>query len=126
MNKNTDNILQDLEETVYIQRFSIQELSKMTAVLQKERNQLEELLKKQCSYKYENRCMLIEEECNACKHIWRADINKDTHVYCTHCKWFRIDEEEVPYCYWETRCSIEDPEDSMRFEDRPCYEERII
>lgn len=49
-------------------------------------------------------------------------INLDTHVYCTQCKWFRLDDEEIPYCPWEDRCEIRNCEDSMRFEDRPYWE----
>jgi len=52
-------------------------------------------------------------------------IKPDTHVYCTQCKWFRLDDEEIPYCFWEDECEIGNCEDSMRFEDRPKYESGI-
>lgn len=49
---------------------------------------------------------------------------KDIHVYCTHCKHFRLDDEEIPYCPWEDRCDINDCEDSRPYGERPFYEER--
>lgn len=57
---------------------------------------------------------------------WRGKsmINADTHVYCTHCKWFQLDDEDIPYCAWEDKCDIRNCEDSISFLDRPCYEER--
>lgn len=51
-------------------------------------------------------------------------MNEDTHVYCTNCKWFRIDDEDIPYCPFEDTCDIGNCEDSMSFADRPRYEER--
>lgn len=51
-------------------------------------------------------------------------MNEDTHVYCTHCKWFRIDDEDIPYCPFEDTCDIGDCEDSMAYKYRPNYEER--
>lgn len=49
-------------------------------------------------------------------------MNKDKHVYCTRCKHFRLDDEQVPRCPFEDKCNIYNCEDSMRFEDRPYYE----
>jgi len=46
----------------------------------------------------------------------------DEHVYCTQCKWFRLDDEDIPYCPWEDRCEIRNCEDSMQFRDRPYWE----
>ena len=51
-------------------------------------------------------------------------MNKDTHVYCTNCKWFRIDDEDIPYCPFEDICDIGNCEDSMAYKYRPNYEER--
>ena len=51
-------------------------------------------------------------------------MDEDTHVYCTNCKWFRIDDEDIPYCPFENTCDIGNCEDSMSFADRPRYEER--
>lgn len=42
-------------------------------------------------------------------------------VYCTDCKYFRI-EEDIPECEYENDCCICDCEDSKPFEDRPMYE----
>ena len=49
---------------------------------------------------------------------------KDIHVYCTHCKHFRLDDEKIPYCPWENRCDINNCEDSKPFSERPYYEKR--
>ena len=49
---------------------------------------------------------------------------KDTYVYCTYCKHFRLDDEEIPYCPWEDRCDINNYEDSRPYGERPFYEER--
>jgi len=51
-------------------------------------------------------------------------ITLDTYVYCTHCKWFRLDDEDIPYCPYEDECEIRNCEDSMRYKDRPRYESR--
>ena len=51
-------------------------------------------------------------------------MNEDTHVYCTKCKWFRIDDEDIPYCPFENTCDIGNCEDSMAYKYRPNYEER--
>ena len=56
------------------------------------------------------------------KESFRMD--EDTHVYCTNCKWFRIDDKDIPYCPFEDICDIGNCEDSMAFKDRPNYEER--
>ena len=46
-------------------------------------------------------------------------------VYCTNCKHFRLDDEEIPYCpYEEKECDIRDCEDSRPLRERPMYEER--
>ena len=44
------------------------------------------------------------------------------HVYCTNCKWFKLTEDEVPTCKYETECDIYNPEDSRPHRDRPYYE----
>ena len=51
-------------------------------------------------------------------------MNEDAHVYCTKCKWFRIDDEDIPYCPFENTCDIGNCEDSMAYKYRPNYEER--
>lgn len=50
-------------------------------------------------------------------------MNPDTHVYCTNCFNFRLDDEELPYCCFENKCDINDCEDSKPFKERPYYEE---
>jgi hypothetical protein len=50
--------------------------------------------------------------------------SQDKHVYCTKCKWFRLDDEEIPYCFFENECDIWDCEDSKPFRERPKYESR--
>ena len=49
-------------------------------------------------------------------------LDKNTHVYCTHCAYFRLDEEEIPYCFFENECNLDDCEDSRPYEERPKYE----
>ena len=50
----------------------------------------------------------------------------DIPVYCTHCKHFRLDDEEIPYCpYEEKECDIRNCEDGRPFRERPMYEEII-
>ncbi|WP_279146686.1 MULTISPECIES: hypothetical protein [Clostridium] len=51
-------------------------------------------------------------------------MDENTYVYCTHCLYFRLDDEELPYCPYEDNCNINDCEDSMIFKDRPHYRER--
>ena len=52
-------------------------------------------------------------------------MNKDTHVYCTHCKNLKLDMETkgFPYsCGFENECEFWDIEDSRAFSERPHYE----
>ena len=51
-------------------------------------------------------------------------MDEDTHVYCTNCKWFRIDDEDIPYCPFENICDIGNCEDSTPYKYRPHYEEK--
>jgi len=51
-------------------------------------------------------------------------LDKNTHVYCTHCKWFRLDEEEIPYCFFENECDINNPKSDLTYDKRPKYEKR--
>ena len=51
-------------------------------------------------------------------------MDKNTHVYCVDCKWFRLYDEYIPYCVYETTCEINNCEDSKPFRERPCYEEK--
>lgn len=51
-------------------------------------------------------------------------MNEDIHVYCTHCLYFRLDDEKLSYCIYEDKCDINNCDDSMAFKYRPCYKER--
>ena len=58
----------------------------------------------------------------ATRHLQEA---MNSYVYCTDCKHFRLDDEEIPYCpYEEKECDIRDCEDSRPFKERPMYEKR--
>ena len=48
-------------------------------------------------------------------------MNKDQHVYCAECVEFRICDEGLPYCPYEDKCDIKNPEDSRPLRERPCY-----
>jgi len=51
-------------------------------------------------------------------------MKPDTHVYCTHCLYFRLDDEDKPYCrYEEKECDIRNCEDSRPYSKRPMYKE---
>lgn len=53
-------------------------------------------------------------------------MNPDTYVYCTQCKWFKLDgEDDVPHCKFSSECDIWDCEDSRPFSERPKYEKRV-
>jgi len=54
-------------------------------------------------------------------YIARHGDRGGVHVYCTHCKHFRLDDEEIPYCYYEDKCNIKNCEDSMPLIERPYY-----
>jgi hypothetical protein len=45
----------------------------------------------------------------------------DKHVYCTKCFYFSLDDEGMPYCYFENICDINNYEDSMPLRNRPYY-----
>lgn len=55
---------------------------------------------------------------------------ENKHVYCTHCKHFRImyidGEPYKPYCQFSEQglCDVRDCEDSRLLPERPCYEKR--
>ena len=53
-------------------------------------------------------------------------MNKDTHVYCTDCKYFRVDDEETPYCIRQNNkpCTDYDMEDSMPYSERQQYKDK--
>ena len=53
-------------------------------------------------------------------------MDENTHVYCTNCEYFRLDDESKPYCPFEGECDIWDCNDSKPFIQRPKYEESII
>lgn len=44
------------------------------------------------------------------------------YVYCTECKYFRLDDEYIPYCLFEDKCDIWFYEDGRPLEKRPYYE----
>lgn len=67
-----------------------------------------------CKYDHESPC----EECDRCYRI-----KNNTHVYCTNCIHFRLDDKEIPYCPFEDKCDINDCEDSRPFNERLYYEE---
>ena len=50
-------------------------------------------------------------------------MKTDTHVYCTHCLYFRLDDKDKPYCPFEDKCDICDCEDSKPYSERPMYKE---
>ena len=54
-------------------------------------------------------------------------MNLDTHVYCTDCEHFRLDDEDIPYCARPNNkpCNGYDMEDSMSFSERPQYVNKI-
>ena len=49
-------------------------------------------------------------------------------VYCTNCKYFRLCDEQKPYCVSENvdKCDNWDCDDSRPFSERPYYEERCF
>ena len=52
-------------------------------------------------------------------------MDKNTHVYCTDCEYFRLCDEGIPYCALPSdKCSVNDCEDSKPFRERPMYKER--
>lgn len=51
-------------------------------------------------------------------------MNENEYVYCTNCINFRLDDEGIPYCYYENECNINNCEDSMQLKHRPHYEEK--
>lgn len=46
---------------------------------------------------------------------------EDVRVYCTHCKYFRISKDEVPYCKFQNECDIFNCEDDAPLNKRPKY-----
>lgn len=42
-------------------------------------------------------------------------------VKCTDCFYFRLDDENIPYCLYENKCDIENPEDQFNVEFRPYF-----
>lgn len=56
-------------------------------------------------------------------------MDKDTYVYCTKCKWFRLfeidNDDFIPCCINEEMCNLWNCEDSKPFKERPHYEPRI-
>jgi len=49
------------------------------------------------------------------------DTSFYTHVYCTKCKWFKIDDDNIPFCCFSDECDLWDCEDSKPFIFRPKY-----
>jgi len=61
-------------------------------------------------------------------HFYKKDhiLDKDTHVYCTHCKHFAViqqDDGPAPHCPFMDKCCLWDSEDSRPYSERPYYEE---
>ena len=52
-------------------------------------------------------------------------MNPDTHVYCTHCKNFKVTytNDVEPFCLNEKVCDFWNFEDSKPFKERPYYQE---
>lgn len=68
----------------------------------------------------------IDKQCESdleFKKEWEL-LQKDKHVYCTHCKHFRLDIEEASYCKFEEVCDLTNCDDGKLFSERPRYEER--
>ena len=55
------------------------------------------------------------------KDEFQKEVLPYEYVYCTRCKHFRLDNEEIPYCPFEDECDINDCEDSSPFIERPHY-----
>lgn len=53
-------------------------------------------------------------------------LTEDTHVYCTKCCHFWIDESETPQCEYCHECNLSDSEDSRPYKERPKYRELVI
>jgi hypothetical protein len=51
-------------------------------------------------------------------------MKPDKHVYCTDCKHFRLCDENIPYCIYEDKCDINNPEDSISYICRSYFELR--
>jgi len=52
-------------------------------------------------------------------------LNSEEYVYCTACKNFKIVDTNgnfVLNCKFENECEFWNPEDSMKFKDRPKYQ----
>ena len=66
----------------------------------------------------------IDKQCESdleFKKEWEL-LQKYKHVYCTHCKHFRLDVEETSYCLHEGECDLTNCDDSKPFSERPYYE----
>lgn len=68
--------------------------------------------------------LFIEEQEETRKKYLEYKNSSYEQVYCTDCKWFRLDDEEIPYCPFEDKCDINNCEDSRSFLDRPCYKSK--
>ena len=53
-------------------------------------------------------------------------MNLDEYVYYTNCRYFRLCDENLPYCMYENKCNINDCEDSKPLKERPYYEPRKV
>lgn len=51
-------------------------------------------------------------------------MKPDTHVYCTRCRHFKFEDDEI-LCPHQNECHFWDTEDSRPFRERPKYEDRI-
>lgn len=50
-------------------------------------------------------------------------LEMQEYVYCKNCTHFHLDDENLPYCYYENECNINNFEDSRKLSERPCYKE---
>ena len=52
-------------------------------------------------------------------------MNDDNaHVCCTNCLYFRLCDEQLPYCMYENKCNINNYKDSMHIQKRPHYKSK--
>lgn len=51
-------------------------------------------------------------------------MGRNTYVYCTNCRWFKIT-DDVPECKYSTICDIWDFEDSKPISERPKYKPKM-
>ena len=71
-----------------------------------------------------NKCIRDPESpCEECSICGKFRKRNNGQVYCTNCNNFILTEDDIPDCKYKDMCCLDNCEDSMRFEDRPYYEE---